>query len=218
MRNLSLVLIVLICFAAPALATTINVTNGTLGTSQFALWDTCVNIPVFHISNNCTESAFSFFPPGLADGTAATFHYVSGISIDGVWYPGPDPGGFPGSPSARNLNMHFNFEPVPDVSPTFVLGEWVVPDVYSKPFTMVGTLALLDPNNSSPIIFDVSGQGILDRYWQMVPFRGDGGAMGITPVLTVNVTFAPVPESSSILLLVTSAVPLFLLVRHWRSR
>jgi hypothetical protein len=208
--------VVYFSLATAIYANPIQVTNGGLYTDQFALWDTCVSIPAFHILNRCTESAFSLHPNALAQGQAITRHYVSEVTVDGIVYPGPEPGGPPFFINPTNLNMTFMFDPVPNVSPTFVAGEWIIPDAYSKPFTMVGTLSMFDPDTGEPILFDVVGQGTLDRFWRLATFTGPGGIPGVTPVFRAELTFT-VPEQSSLILLGIAFGPL-LAVTYRRSK
>jgi hypothetical protein len=202
--------VVYFSLATAIYANPIQVTNGVLYTDQFALWDTCVSVPAFHILNRCTESAFSLHPNALAQGQAVTRHYVSEVTVAGVVYPGPEPGGPPFSIDPTNLNMTFMFAPVPNVSPMPVAGQLIIPDVYSQPFTMVGTLGMFDPSTGDPIIFDVVGQGTLDRFWRLATFGSPGGTVGVTPVFRAEFTFTA-PEQSSLILLGIALGPLLAL-------
>jgi len=106
-----------------------------------------------------------------------------------------------------NLLMGFVHDPVP----ASILGNSIsdTPGLkFSSPFTMTGTLFVRDLSTNQDVLFNVSGQGLLNVSKVEVP-------LSAFPFLNVEFNFAPVPvpESSSLSLLIGAVGFLVVLVR-----
>lgn len=184
--------LVVALYAAPAHATTLQVTGGHLLMWQLGAFDTCGDIsgPGFPQIITCSNVP-QLFPP--LDGTTLTQFYVPFATIDGIQYKGPPLGSPPIEPI--NLTMLFVHEPVP--------GLGAVTGPIDTPFTMTGVLSVFHPDTMAPVTFDLVGQGILHCCFRPDPLSG-------SPVVAVEFTFTPVPEASSMLLLAGAIGPLLL--------
>ena len=197
-RRLAAVLLFLIGFTATARASTLEVTSGSIRMIQ-PLFDTCGGISGdrFPLMTPCFNGPF-FFPP--LDGTTNAHFYIQRVMIDGVLYNGPPRGGPPFFDEPQNLQMLFVHDPIPFVTTPVVI-----------PFAMTGTLSLLDPVTGQPVIFDLIGQGMVNccyRYDPVVDFN----------FVTVEMVFTPVPEPSSLRLLVSAIAPSLVVLRLSRRR
>jgi hypothetical protein len=189
--KLSLIACLVLAFSSvTAEATTIEVTNGRVSMFELGLFDTCffTSGPALMV-NICNPGSRQLMPP-LGAVTMTRFAADRAI-IDGVRYNGPPPiGPPPFGVLPFNLNMAFLHLPVSDGPLTTV------------PFTMTGTLGLLDPVTNDPIVFDLVGRGTLRCCRQPDP---TGGSFQL---VAVEFDFEPGPasvaEPSSMMLLVAA--------------
>lgn len=158
---LSLVLFVLT--ALPAHADTLTFTTGAVwqdGATQTTS-DSCANAPGY-FNPTCVDQAYFNQP---LSGTSVSGFHVSLAWIEGVLYTGPPPS--PRGSLANNLVMEFAYNPLPALEPYYneKKGEWYIPRRATSPFTMSGSLSLFD-SDGGPVVFDVAGEGTLERYWR----------------------------------------------------
>jgi hypothetical protein len=192
-RVVLLVLFALAISVPVADATTIEITEGRVYTDQFTLGDVCVTIPSPAI-NACS----------LGGGINSPQLYIPRVLIDGVSYDGPE-NNVPLGMRRNNLIMRFTYQPIPPQTPSFTV-PYFVPEPVSTPFTMTGTLALLDPATTGQIVFDLIGAGSFTCCYRPDTLSG-------FPLTHSEFNFTSVPEPSSALLL---AVPIVLLLMNKR--
>ena len=123
--------LLLMLLATPAAATTLNITTGSVGMSQDALFDTCAS--VFSLITCRTSTPLLW--PAFLDGTTTV------------------PLAVPSYNSTYNLVMNFVYAPV-NWDPDHTDNRWG--PTIREPFTMTGTWLKDDG-----ILYDLTGQGTL---------------------------------------------------------
>ena len=170
------VVVVLLLLVQPASADILAVTSGGAGGGGDVLNDFCATNLAgagFNVSA-CRPSSFDAVTVSTGH-SGAIINTFGTVVVSGVPFATP-PGGDP-----LNLALHFAHDPV-----TLAVGTPV-----TEPFTMAGALSLLDAATSTPVSFDLIGQGTVTVSW---PGR----------LLHVAYTFGPaatVPEPATLLLL-----------------
>jgi hypothetical protein len=197
-KTAAMLLFILLSFSR-AVALTLEVTTGELGSDSFTSFDIGYFLAGsdFSIGPQGDSSAYGAgSPPGSASGAVARF--TAPVVLAGVIHPQP--------PGGMGL-LSFSHDP---------LGVWGHDGaVIDRPFTMTGGVTVVDPARGTLQFFDIVGGGVVHAEFHLVqvlppPFDA-------TPIFTVEYRF---PEASSLLLLcsgaVLLAVPIWLRARQRR--
>ena len=190
-------LIVVLVLTTPALADSVVFTGG----SAWVHWPALD--PIFNITGQDTHLigsravligvTFVATPPSFLLINTGGPVLVNGVLYGSLSQAGGDPLG---------LRMRFAHEPVP--LSAFITNNATPPGLaFSTPFTMTGTLTVLDLTTNDPVTFDISGEGALNVSKVSDPFS-------TFPFVHVDFNFGkaatPVPESPWLLVVGLTAL------------
>ena len=204
MRKLSILVVLLFGLSTPVLADTLQITGGGYsldGSNPFFDVSGVITGPNSKITAS-HNNAWS--PLGLATGEGTVFVLrtfgSSGTVINDIHYSPPPPTPPPFVDLPVNLHMVLLHAPISLDFPDPPL--WIITDgPVREAFSMTGTLKVIDPATNNPVDFDLVGTGYVDVFWRETQSF---------PFIHADYIFTPqpVPESSSLVLLLIAIGPL----------
>ena len=179
MRHLIVTAVILLC-VLPVHAVTLEVTSGTVQSSEHVAWDTGVAIA----GDDWSLGSVGPFPTWpFGDGGSSAPLYTPSLNVDGVGYYGP------GDILGALVFTHATLVPPPRTIDVFV----------EVPFTMQGAVAFAAIGSFPSGSFDFIGQGIL----RLATVEGPTEFIGYAATYTFEPAAAAVPEASTFALLGT---------------